>query len=77
MKLTIPGTSPKTSVTALVDFIRSRLALGNLPTRLKELGVSIEDLALSADDCANLELMNGLLRSMSTDDLFDLIKQAY
>lgn len=77
MKLTIPGTSPKTSVTALVDFIRSRLALGNLPSRLKELGVSIEDLALSADDCANLELMNGLPRSMSTDDLFDLIKQAY
>lgn len=77
MQISTTGTASDAAVTALVDFMRNRLAMANLPARLKDLGISIEDLALAADDCATLELMHGLPRSMTTEDLFDLIKQAY
>lgn len=77
MRISTTGTTPEAAVSALADDIRNRLAMGNLPARLKDLSVSIEDLALAAEDAGQLELMNGLPRSMTTDDLFDLIKQAY
>ena len=57
--------------------IRQRLAKANLPVRLKELSLSIEQLALAAEDAGQLDLVNTLQRSMSADDLFELIKQAY
>lgn len=77
MNISVSSTSDEAAVTALIDTIRNRLAMGNLPSRLKELNLSIEDLALAADDCNIMEFMTGLPRSMTTDDLFDLIKQAY
>lgn len=77
MRITSAGTNPETAVTALVDSLRSKMAMANLPARLKDTGISIEDLALIADDAGQLELINGLPRSMSADDLFDFIKQAY
>ena len=61
----------------LADYVRQKLAKANLPTRLKDLGVSIEQLSLVAEDGSKLELMSSLPRSMTSDDLFDLIKQAY
>ena len=39
--------------------------------------MSIEQLSLVAEDGSKLELMSSLPRSMTSDDLFDLIKQAY
>jgi alcohol dehydrogenase class IV len=59
------------------ESIRQRLAKANLPTRLKDLSVSIEQLALAVEDAGQLEFVNSLPRSMTTDDLFDLIKLAY
>lgn len=61
----------------LGDFIRNKIAMVKLPTRLKDLSLSIEQLALCVEDAANLDYMSGLPRSMSSDDLFELIKQAY
>ena len=49
----------------------------NIPARLKDLSLSIEQLALAAEDAGELDLMNSLQRSMTTDDLFELIKKAY
>lgn len=66
-----------TNVEALLEEVRTKIALANLPARLKELSVSIEQLALCAEDAGSLEIMNGLSRSMTSDDLFELIKQAY
>ncbi|MBR4012128.1 MAG: iron-containing alcohol dehydrogenase, partial [Spirochaetaceae bacterium] len=62
---------------SLAENIRNRLASANLPTRLKDLSVSIEQLSLAAEDAGNLDLINSMPRSMTADDLFDLIKQAY
>ena len=70
-------TSDDAAVSALAENIRKRLAMANLPTRLKDLSVSIEQLSLAAEDAGNLDLINSMPRSMTADDLFDLIKQAY
>lgn len=62
---------------ALAENMRNRLAMANLPPRLKDLSVTIENLTLCAEDAGDLELINHMPRSMSSDDLFDFIKQAY
>ena len=65
------------AVARFAEHIRQLLAKANLPSRLKELSISIEQLALSAEDAGQLELVNTLPRSMTSDDLFDFIKLAY
>ena len=62
---------------AAIDDIRRRLALAGLPTRLKDLGLTIDQLVPAAEDAAALDIMNYIPRAMSSDELFDLIKQAY
>lgn len=62
---------------AFADNIRQRLAKANLPTRLKDLSLTVDQLALVAEDAGQLDLMNGLPRSITSDDLFDLLKLAY
>lgn len=61
----------------LAENVRQRLAKANLPARLKDLGLSIEQLALATEDAGQLEFVNTLPRSMNADDLFALIKAAY
>ena len=62
---------------AAIDDIRRRLALAGLPTRLKDLGLSIDQLVPVSEDAAALDVMNYIPRALSSEDLFDLIKQAY
>ena len=69
--------SPEECAKAFADDIRQRLAKANLPARLKDLNISIEQLALAAEDAGKLDYINSLPRSMTSDDLFSLIKQAY
>ena len=61
----------------LSETVRQRIAKAHLPARLKDLNVSIEQLALAVEDASALDYMNALPRSMNSDDLFDLIKTAY
>ena len=67
----------KDAVSALTEYVRQHIAKVNLPSRLKDLGLTIEQLSLAAEDAGFLDLINTLPRSMSADDLFDLIKVAY
>lgn len=62
---------------AFSEDIRQRLAKANLPARLKDLTIPIEKLALASEDAASLDFVNTLPRSMTSDDLFGIIKQAY
>lgn len=62
---------------ALAEDIRAQLVKANLPTRLKDLSLSMEDLSLAAEDAGTLECINALPKSMTSDDLFDLVKLAY
>lgn len=62
---------------AFAENIRQRLAKSNLPTRLKDLNITVDQLALSAEDAGQLEIINTLPRSMTTDELFELLKKAF
>ncbi len=62
---------------ALAENVRQRIAKSNLPARLKDLQLTVEQLALAAEDAGQIEIVNKLPRSMTADDLFDLIKLAY
>ncbi|MEE0999850.1 MAG: iron-containing alcohol dehydrogenase [Treponemataceae bacterium] len=77
LRVATESSSDDVAVSALAENIRKRLAMANLPTRLKDLSVSIEQLAIAAEDAGALDLINYMPRSMTADDLFDLIKQAY
>jgi len=71
------GLSSGDCARAAIDDIRRRLALAGLPTRLKDLGLSIDQLVPVVEDSIALDLMNYVPRALSRDDLFDLVKQAY
>ncbi|WP_407426658.1 iron-containing alcohol dehydrogenase [Treponema sp.] len=62
---------------AFAENIRQRIAKANLPARLKDLSISLEQLALAAEDAGQLDIVNSLPRSMNSDDLFALVKTAY
>ena len=51
--------------------------MANLPTRLKDLKLTIEQLSLAIEDVSQVDLVHNLPRSMTTDDLFDFIKVAF
>lgn len=62
---------------AFAEYIRQKIAQANLPSRLKDLKLSVEQLALAVEDISAVNLINNLPRSMTTDDLFDFVKLAY
>lgn len=64
-------------IIAFEESIRQRIAKANLPARLKELSLSLERLAVTAGDAADLDLMAQLPRSMTADELFEFIKRAW
>lgn len=61
----------------LSDAVRQQLAKAKLPTRLKDLTLTIEQLAPVVENASTLELMSSLPRSMTSDDLFELVKAAH
>ncbi|MDE6349818.1 MAG: iron-containing alcohol dehydrogenase [Treponemataceae bacterium] len=69
--------APEAAANDLIQNIRGRLAEANLPANLKDLNLSMEQLALAAEDAGKLAYVNALPRSMTSDDLFSLIKKAY
>lgn len=62
---------------SFTENIRQKIAKANLPVRLKELNLTMEQLATCAEDAGQLDIMTMLPRSMTTDELFELMKQAY
>lgn len=62
---------------AFAGNIRQRIAKANLPARLKDLSVNLEQLALAAEDAGQLDIVNHLPRSMNSDDLFNIVKTAF
>ena len=62
---------------AFTEYVRQKIAKANLPTRLKDLGLTVEQLSLPVEDIKAVNLINNLPRSMTTDDLFDFVKLAY
>jgi len=71
------GQSGEEAVKSFSDMIRQKIAAGNLPARLKDIQLSIEQLSLAVEDAGQTETVTSLPRSMSTDDIFEFVKSAY
>lgn len=64
---------------SLASYVKQKSEKAKIPSCLKEVSpsLSIEQLSLATEDAGELELVNSLQRSMTTDDLFEIIKKAY
>lgn len=65
------------AVKAFTEYVRQKIAKAAIPTRLKDIGLTVEQLSLPVEDIRDVNLVNNLPRSMTTDDLFDFVKLAY
>ena len=77
LKLDVHATTNSEKIAALTEFVRNRIALRNLPARLKDLSITMEQLGIVAENTAELAGMYSFSRSMTADDIFDMIKSAY
>ena len=71
------GSDPLAVSQAAIEEIRRRLAQANLPTRLKDINLTMEQLIAVSEDAVSLSFMNYIPKPMRSDDVFELLKQAY
>lgn len=71
------GVEPINVAQAAIEEIRSRLAQASLPVRLKDINLTIEQLLAVSEDAVTLSFMNYIPKPMRSDDVFELLKQAY
>ena len=71
------GADPLAVSQAAIEEIRRRLAQANLPTRLKDINLTMEQLIAVSEDAVSLSFMNYIPKPMRSDDVFELLKQAY
>ncbi|MCQ2580037.1 MAG: iron-containing alcohol dehydrogenase [Treponemataceae bacterium] len=69
--------TPEEAADLLAENIRGRIARAGLPARLKELSVSIEQIAASVNDAMQLDFIPFYAKPVTADSLFNLVKQAY
>jgi alcohol dehydrogenase len=60
-----------------VEWLRTRLGVLKIPSRLKDFDLSLDHLVETARDARELDFVNYLPRAVSVDDLFDFVKTAY
>jgi len=60
-----------------VESVRTRLGLLKIPSRLKDFDLELERLVETAEHARTLDMTNYLPRTVSTDDVFDIMKTAY
>ena len=77
MKIIPDNVEHEEAITSFIEYVRQYMAKANLPTRLKDLQLTIEQLSLCVENISKIDIFSKLPRSMSTDDLFDFIKLAY
>jgi alcohol dehydrogenase len=69
--------SPQESAARAAEWLRTRLGLLKIPSRLKDFDLVLDRLVESARDARELDFMNYLPRAASVDDVFDFIKTAF
>ncbi|HUX41955.1 MAG TPA: iron-containing alcohol dehydrogenase [Rectinemataceae bacterium] len=60
-----------------IEWLRTRLGLLKIPSRLKDFDVTLDDLVETARDAREFDFINWLPRAVSVDDVFDFVKTAY
>lgn len=77
MQFLKPDATKEEVVDSFAEIVRNRLQKANIPLAFKDLNLTFDNLALSAEDASQLEIANTLPRSMNADELFDFLKKAY
>jgi Alcohol dehydrogenase, class IV len=73
----ISEATPQEAAAKSVEWLRTRLGLLKVPSRLKDFDLVLDRLVESARDARELDFMNYLPRAASVDDVFDFIKTAF
>jgi len=69
--------TPVEGAARAVEAVRRTLGQLGLPTRLRDFELELDDMVEVAGTARNFDLMNYLPRSISTEDLYELIKSAF
>lgn len=69
--------TPQEAAAKAVEWLRTRLGLLKIPSRLKDFDLVLDRLVECARDARELDFMNYLPRAASVDDVFDFIKTAF
>jgi alcohol dehydrogenase class IV len=69
--------SPQEAAAKSVEWLRTRLGVLKVPSRLKDFDLVLDRLVESARDARELDFMNYLPRAASVDDVFDFVKTAF
>jgi len=69
--------SPQDMAARAAEWLRTRLGVLKIPSRLKDFDLVLDRLVESARDARELDFMNYLPRAASVDDVFDFIKTAF
>jgi alcohol dehydrogenase len=73
----VEGASVSDSANMAVDSIRRRMGILKVPARLKEFNLSLDRLIPVAESARNLEFVAFSPWTVSSEDAFDLLKQAF
>ena len=73
----VTESSPQEAASKAVEWLRTRLGLLKVPSRLKDFDLVLDRLVESARDARELDFMNYLPRAASVDDVFDFVKTAF
>jgi alcohol dehydrogenase len=71
------GLSAADAAAKSVEWLRTRLGLLKIPSRLKDFDLSLDRLVETARDARELDFVNYLPRAVSVDDVFDFVKTAF
>jgi alcohol dehydrogenase len=69
--------TPQEAAAKSVEWLRTRLGLLRIPSRLKDFDLVLDRLVEDARDARELDFMNYLPRAVSVDDVFDFVKMAF
>jgi alcohol dehydrogenase class IV len=73
----IDGLDSSAAAGKAVDGLRQRLGSLRVPTRLKDFDLKLDDLVELASAARDLEFCAYLPRTLSVEDVYDIVKQAY
>jgi alcohol dehydrogenase len=73
----VEGVSTAEAANLAVDLIRRRMGVLQAPARLKEFDLSLDRLVSAAEAARNLEFTAFSPWTITSEDAFDILKQAY
>ena len=73
----VSGLPPVEAPARAIEAVRRIIASLNLPTRLREFDLSLDEMVEIAGSARTFDMMNYLPRAVSTEDIYEMIKSAF